>query len=757
MPPPPLKVDDLWAVPVDISRILAKLSFDGSSLSGNGEATIEFKVGRYTGNPIFDLRQTITSAELDGSPVLPSKMGAHDCGGGPNAMVRVLEKVLAAGTSHTLHLVYTLEKPQAPSGGSYPPALKWTSGPSLDFNFGFTDLSPGRYLEAWIPANLIYDQFELTLEIEIKNSPVSHAIITNGTCVPSGQNHWTVTFPSRFTALSPLLEIHPESTLVSMTGTVTLPVSGKTVTIEVWKFISGDSDLPTELNHIKTWLTDNELTGGPFIHGDRFVVLLHVGGMEYDGGTTSAPYALFHETFHCWWARGVKPVSQPDAWIDEGLAEYHDDGSAISTPFDFTRPPDILCSRKPYERITVSTAYSKGCEFWEGIAALIGTSTFNSLMKEYYQAYRGKFYTTLSVEEFLLGRTGNPLVVDAFHRFVYGFNDVSPSPDLWLRDAPLHTGTDNWGGEFWNSPDLWVRNSDDGGLTHQDPRYNRDNWIYARVRNQGSSIADHFVVTFNVKSYAGVEFIYPGDFVPSTLAASGFNIRPNESVIVKTKWPAELVPSAGTHSCLLAAVYSRGYHPESNRHVWEQKSLVQKNLTIVELHARDWIIIPFVVSNLEITGPHQRMLEIVRPVGQERVETSLIHRSMNVYVRSSAVHVTRLEPEQILPGTFKGEFLDCGRRVRKEYGKPGWNRVITSENRIGQPVLFQKGYEAIFSPGLTAQIPIVVRPKDQLFFGLRIKIPETAEKGQVLNLDLVQRDAWSQQIRGGLAVEIHVI
>ena len=33
------------------------------------------------------------------------------------------------------------------------------------FNFGFTDLGAGRYLESWMPANLIFDQFALDLEL----------------------------------------------------------------------------------------------------------------------------------------------------------------------------------------------------------------------------------------------------------------------------------------------------------------------------------------------------------------------------------------------------------------------------------------------------------------------------------------------------------------------------------------------------------------------------------------------------------------
>ncbi|MEN6330508.1 MAG: HAD family hydrolase, partial [Smithella sp.] len=45
--PPARLVDGLWAVPVDIQNITASLTFDASTNSGTGDATMEFKMGRY--------------------------------------------------------------------------------------------------------------------------------------------------------------------------------------------------------------------------------------------------------------------------------------------------------------------------------------------------------------------------------------------------------------------------------------------------------------------------------------------------------------------------------------------------------------------------------------------------------------------------------------------------------------------------------------------------------------------------------------
>lgn len=513
---PPLKtVDGLVAVPIDIQQITARLTFDGASGAGSGDATLDFTMGPQNGNPIFDLRQTITAAWLDGTPLPVGQVAQHDFGGGPQAQLRIVESVLTAGSTHTLRLTYALGPPQASSAGSYQPAMTWSAGPRLEFNFGFTDLGAGRYLEAWIPANLIFDQFAMTLELQVLNTPLPHTVITNGAVMLLGPNHWSVSFPARFTALSPLLELRASDTVVNMTASTTLSGSGVVVTIEVWKLTTSGIDLAAQVNNLKAWLAANENSTGPYLHGNRFVAFLNVGGMEYEGGTTSAAGSLRHETFHSWWARGLKPASQPDAWWDEAWTVYNDLGASGSLPFDFSDPPVELCPRNPWVRITAGAAYTAGKRFFDGVAALIGVANLKALMSDFYKERNHKPATTVDMESFLVCRSGQPQLVDGYHRFVYGFGDPSPIPDLWLRDDPAHTGSDLWAGTFWDSPDLWIRNADDGGTTHQPVEYGQDNWFYARVRNRSmTATARHYLVTFNAKSFAGLEFLVSGRFPP---------------------------------------------------------------------------------------------------------------------------------------------------------------------------------------------------------------------------------------------------
>jgi hypothetical protein len=51
-----------------------------------------YTVGRTAGNPLFDLRQTIGQAWVDGAPIDPGLLAAHDVGAGLSG--RLLEDVL---------------------------------------------------------------------------------------------------------------------------------------------------------------------------------------------------------------------------------------------------------------------------------------------------------------------------------------------------------------------------------------------------------------------------------------------------------------------------------------------------------------------------------------------------------------------------------------------------------------------------------------------------------------------------------------
>ncbi|BFU95578.1 MAG: hypothetical protein NTNFB02_23000 [Nitrospira sp.] len=731
-------IDGLAAVPIDIQHITASLTFDGATTSGTGDTTIDFIVGPGGGCPIFDLRQTITAVWLDGGSLAVADVALHDFGGGPGAELRVVNSVLAANSSHTLRVTYTLGTPQASTAGIYQPVMMWSAGPRLVFNFGFTDLGPGRYLEAWIPANLIFDQFDITIDVQVMNTAIVHTPITNGAVTVLGTNHWSIAFPARFTALSPLLEVRAGDTVASQSGSVVLPSSGATITIETWTLTSNPTDLAARITEVAGFLTANEASTGAYVHGNRFVAFFNIGGMEYEGATTTSEGSLRHETFHSWGGRGVKPAGQADGWWDEAWTVYNDNGGSGSMPFNFTNPPVELSARNPWTRLTPSASYSSGQRVFQGAAALMSAASLRTHMNDFYTTRRARPATTPDLEALLVARSGQATLVDAFHRFVYGFADPNPAPDLWIKDDPGHAGSDFWAGTFWNSPDLWIRNADDGGTAHQAPEFGQDNWFHARVRNRSTTgSARHFVVSFNVLPWAGTEFVYPNDFLPCTAAVADFELGPGETRVVKARWPRALVPPAGTHVCWLAAALSRGDHPTARDHVWEHNNLAQKNLTVVDVIPGRWWILPFLLDRVLLWRKHDVTLSLRRPPKWEGLEALVLHDT-DLFARGA-------RPAGDLLGFKRAHMrepsarLDCGGTLER-------SPLIADE--------LVRGIGAAFTKGRTAKLSMTLPGRGPLVMGLAIRMPARAKPGETVALDLLQYDKRRMRVIGGLAIHL---
>lgn len=745
--PPPTPVDGLLAVPIDITAVTASITIDAATSSATATANVTFKAGVVTGNPVLDLRQSITALALDGAPLPVAAFAHHDLGGGPGAEMRVLDAMVTAGSVHTLTISYDVGAPHSPAGGSYAPALTFAAGPRVRLSFGFTDLVPARYLESWVPANLIYDAYPISIELRVVGTAVQHTVITNAALIMLAVGHWRLDWPSTSTAMSTLVELRASDTVVGSTGSAILPVSGRSVTIEAWKLTGGAADLSTQLADIRTHLIDNENAIGPYPHGYRFVAFFNTGGMEYDGGTTTGTSALRHETHHSWWGRGWRPASQPDGWIDEGWTVYHDDGGAGVAPFDFTDPPVTLRPDNPWIRATSSNAYGDGSRFFEGLAGLVGAPTLRTQMRQFWAREQSQPSTTVRMEEYLVRTTGEPRIVEAFHRFAYGFADATPAADLWLRDDPAHAGGEAWDGRFWDSPDLWIRNIDDDGLTHQAPEFGQDNYFYARIRNRStSSRAQHCVVTFAVKPWAGTEFSYPGDWLPAIAAVAAFDIGPGEERVVKARWPRELVPAAGMHVCWLAAVLGRGDSPAAGAHTWESNALAQKNLTVVDVAPNGWWTLPFVTGSWLVGRRRALYLELIRPPEYEELVAFLVQRSGRAFDPQATVKV---------PGEIARALVPAPRPI------PGLPLDLDAPADRGdappRPVALPEALGWEFPPGARSQLRMSGAKAGQLALGLAIQVPRGAPLGDLLELDLLARDGKGGRVVGGLALKIRVV
>jgi hypothetical protein len=384
---------------------------------------MKFVMGAENGNPVFDLRQEIQEVALDDRSMTPAQVRHHDFGGGTGAELRILEAELPAGSEHSLRLRYPLVIPLSPQADS---AIVWdSSGSRIYWDFWFSDLWPGRYLEMWLPANLIYDQFGVSLEVEVAGSTIAHRLVTNGQVTELGTNHWRVEFPKHFTALSPMLLLAAQDRLKVRESRVALPDMPDELRLEVIGPVAS-TDLEWVEQLIQQYLATNIAQVGPYSHGNRFTAYIWENrkrSMEYNGAVTSNIKELKHEVFHSWYGRGIRPASQNDGWIDEAWDNYNTRAGALpERPFDLSDPLVTLCSANPFNRVTPREAYSYGERFFAGLAAAFGREKLRAAMNAFYRENLGQRVTTQQLEAFLIDRSGKSELADYFKRFVYGVN-----------------------------------------------------------------------------------------------------------------------------------------------------------------------------------------------------------------------------------------------------------------------------------------------------------------------------------------------
>jgi hypothetical protein len=415
-------IDNLRPVPIDIYKLEAKVVCDVSIRKCKVISKMYFKIGNENGNPFFDLRQNIQNAYLNDEHIPIEKIEHYDFGPGPDSKLRIIEKSLPSNSSNVLKLEYELNTPD--SENSKP--IEFNSD-SLYFDFWFSDMYPGRYLEMWFPSNLIYDHFAFHLDIQIINSNLEHNLFSNGEINKIGNNSWIIDFPNNFTSLSHMLYICPKNNVEEINDIVVSPDSGKNINLNLFKLKNNDHvDINRISDTVKKYISENILYIGPYIHGNKFSCFIweSPGGrsMEYDGAVTTTEKYLKHETFHSWFARGLKPATQNDSWFDEAWTCYNtDDTIQPVKTFDMSEAPVRLSSSEnPFNRVTPGESFEQGIRFFSGLAAELGRENLKSYMNSFYKENYQNLVTTKQLETYLIEKSGKSIIQKYFNRFVYG-------------------------------------------------------------------------------------------------------------------------------------------------------------------------------------------------------------------------------------------------------------------------------------------------------------------------------------------------
>jgi hypothetical protein len=422
-------IDGIEGHAINVESLDADIVFDPATQEARVVANLSFQVNAKGGAPLFDLRQTVSALTLDGEQSGVERIKTEDLGE-PTGFLSVLDADLEPCSRHVLNFEYELATPDA----SESLAPQWQGEDAVFWDFALSDTEVGNFLELWLPSNLCHDEFSFALNVTVE-SDVDHTPISNAAVSVDAPNQWTLTFPDNGVSHTSMFVLAPTRDLSSRSSQLELPRSG-TVELEFYKLNSSEADLEAVEEQLRLDMAHFEESTGDYMH-HRFTAYVkdERGGMEYDGGTVSSVAAMSHETYHSWFARGVRPLTQNDGWIDEAWTMYFVDqgfgsGAREEESLDELMVwPTPLSSSDPWSRITPFHSYFVGAFVFRWFAASIGHEALIEAMAEFYVQHAPGPVTTADLERHLHCTTDATDVREVFHELVYvRTGELDPEP-----------------------------------------------------------------------------------------------------------------------------------------------------------------------------------------------------------------------------------------------------------------------------------------------------------------------------------------
>ncbi len=310
--------------------------------------------------------------------------------------------------------------------------------------------------------------------------------------------------------------------------------------------------------------------------------------------------------------------------------------------------------------------------------------------------------------------------------------------DICIRDNAADTGTAPSSAPFWDSPDIWVRNIEDGMTIHQNTIRGKDNFIYVRVTNRGPAEAQNLRVRVYITNYAGTQFIHPQDWVPKNPAGGGTltgagtylvgealvsSILPAASAISHVKWAASLIPpDTNWHPCLLAEAAPNDGLSLKGRHVWENNNLAQKNITIVNARAGNLIEFPFVFGNAHCEDQAGEL--VVKKLIAPRKAEILLDMGDDAMMQHMIPMISAMPQKSRIVSGF---------------------RIVTID---GRPMFSLTGLRL-------GRIRLPLKPRERKSMVLRVRVPESAAAGERHVIQVIQYEHRKKAV-GGLTLQIDV-
>lgn len=398
--PPSFPYGNDSAVFVDFEEARYKIIYDIPGKTASVHANLTMNVVE-EGYPIFDLINEPTSIQING--VASTSQEVQTPAG--ETKVRVLGHKLPVG-QHQLQIEVPLTD-----------LIDFTDK-GVKNAFWVTDLEDRHYLERYIPVNFEYDRVKMVFDIEFKGLGAPQHVFANGKVSWNGDRA-TIEFPDYFTVNSLYFHTTPVGS-VSLMEFDFPSIGGRSIPVQIYNQGSGEELETFKAETIKVM---KELEGdyGAFPHPSVTIYIADLsqwglGGMEYAGATVTNLYALGHELFHSYFARGLVPANGNAGWIDEALASWRDNHYQRRTTLTGSSG---MASQSIYTRKTDTAAYTFGARF---MAFLDGKFADKGGLKPFMNDLLSKkLFTPIFTEDFIheMEKFFGEEVSSTFQTFVY--------------------------------------------------------------------------------------------------------------------------------------------------------------------------------------------------------------------------------------------------------------------------------------------------------------------------------------------------
>lgn len=403
---------------VDFIDVDTSIEYDLDAKLTTAQSIIHFKMAK-KGYPLFDTKAAILLAKINDIPVDIKTINSPD----QVTKYQMVDHELPAG-EHKLYIKNKIEENQS---------YAW-NGTRVQAAFWMSDLKDRKYLEQYLPTNLEFDQYQMSMEIKLEGTKkiAAHTIYTNGFKTIKGPNHFKIDFPEYFTTSSFYYHLTREDKF-SRDDFRFNSISGKEVPVTIYSV--SKRSIAKAKKKAKVELAELEQKLGPWPHPSLVIYVAGPGGMEHAGATITAVMALGHELTHSYFARGVMPMNGNSGWIDEAIASWRDNG------YNSTRYPNFSSSQmgghSQYQRTTDSKAYKQGANFMAFLNhKLTNQGGLIEFLKLFHKNYVHKNITTAMFKKELELFSGMDFTKD-FAKHIYG-QGLNIQRSLEVEDNPLH-------------------------------------------------------------------------------------------------------------------------------------------------------------------------------------------------------------------------------------------------------------------------------------------------------------------------------